>query len=38
MAVWESSRQLVVRSFSNIEVVPSANSPHDYSNMHHGAL
>ncbi len=30
--------QLVVKSFSNIEVVPNANSPYDYSNIYHGAL
>lgn len=30
--------QLVVESFSNIEVIPNASSPYDYSNMYHGAL
>jgi hypothetical protein len=30
--------QLVVKRFSNIEVVPNASSPYDYSNMYHGAL
>ena len=30
--------QLVVKNFSNIKVVPNANSPYDYSNMYHGAL
>jgi hypothetical protein len=30
--------QLVVKSFSNIEVIPNANSPYDYSKVFHGAL
>lgn len=30
--------QLVVKRITNIEVVPSAHSPYDYSNMYHGAL
>lgn len=30
--------QLVVKRFSQIEVVPNAGSPYDYSKMYHGAL
>jgi len=30
--------ELVVKSVSNIQVVPNANSPYDYSQMYHGAL
>jgi hypothetical protein len=29
--------QLVVKSFTDIEVMPNPNSPYDYSNMHRGA-